>query len=161
MDHRRPDPAGAIALLVLILVAVAACSGGAGSSAPPAAGEPSAAPMPSSVITDLPDGNLVRVEQVDLSEDGLTVTMRFTGAKVFDATDPCSRAYGGFAAVNGDVLEIAVVEAPHPMVLAEGMACDAMGHARVVEAVLPEPFMGTEVRDRAGGSLQIGTPAEY
>ena len=80
MDHRRPDPAGAIALLVLILVAVAACSGGAGSSAPPAGGEPSAAPMPSSVITDLPDGNLVRVEQVDLSEDGLTVTMRFTGA---------------------------------------------------------------------------------
>jgi hypothetical protein len=113
---------------------------------------------PSGGLVDLPDGRLVRVDRASLSEDGLTVTMQFVGARPFDATDPCSRAYGGFAAPVGDVLEIAVVEAPHPMAPVEGAACDAMGHARVAEAALAEPFTGSTIRDLAGGVIFVGAP---
>jgi hypothetical protein len=164
MPNRR-SPASAVVIPALVLaLGLAACATPSTDPSmvappPPEATKPAAPTADASGgLADLPDGRLVRVDRASLSVDGLTVTMQFVGARPFDATDPCSRAYAGFAAPAGDVLEIAVVEAAHPMAPAEGAACDAMGHARVAEATLAEPFTGSTIRDLAGGVIFVGAP---
>ncbi|MEO5885184.1 MAG: hypothetical protein ABIQ58_06685 [Candidatus Limnocylindrales bacterium] len=104
---------------------------------------------------------LVRVERSTFSEDGLTVTLHFTGGKPFNVTDPCSTSYAGFAAIVADVLEVAVIDTTtFPGQGGAGMpaTCDAMGYVRVVDATLDRPFAGSTIRDRAGGVTFLARP---
>ena len=97
----------------------------------------------------------VRVETVTLADDRRSVRLEFTGAAEFDPNDPCSLAYEGSAQIEGDVLQVAVLPQPHPMPLAEGTGCDAIGYARHLDIALDEPFAGNRVHDLAGYDLLL------
>lgn len=112
--------------------------------------------------TQLPPGDqppadrLVRIDTAALSEDGLVLTLRFTGGRPFQPGDPCTNAYAGWAAQAEGVLRAAVVDVtpsvPGPV------GCDAMGHGRSVVVELGEPYTGARLEDLAGGVHFLRAP---
>jgi hypothetical protein len=102
----------------------------------------------------------VRIDTVTLADDRHAVRVEFTGGKEFDPGDPCSVAYEGRVRVDGEELQIAVVAQAHPMPLAEGTGCDAIGYPRDLVIALEEPFAGTRIHDLAGYIILLEPPDE-
>lgn len=129
------------------LAVIAAVLSACGAAPPSGGGEP--APVPSRPLS---------VETVVPAADGRSVRVDFTGGQTFDPANPCSVAYEAMAEVVDGELEIGMYARPHPMPLAPGTACDAMGHARTLTIELDEPFTGTVVRDLAGYTILLQAP---
>ena len=120
---------------------------------------PPTTPAPASLDPAVPPAErLVRIDDIALTDEGLTVWLRFTGGKPFVPGDPCSTAYTGWARAVGDELEVAVVQLDLGGPLSTPVACTAMGYARTVTFELDAPFRGTTVRDLAGYVHYVGPP---
>lgn len=135
-------------LRVIAVLAVMAGLAGCGITTPPIPGDP--AP-----VRDGP----VRVDNVVLAEDRLSVRADFVGSSEFDPENPCSNAYVGTAEIVGDELEIGIYAEQHPQPLAPGTACGGVGYARTLTLELDEPFTGAVVRDLAGQVFHLEHPA--
>jgi hypothetical protein len=115
----------------------------ASTSPTPIAEEPSWPPQPDR------DFRYLSIDQLTLSKDGRRIKLDFVGARAYSPDDPCSADYAAKVAVVEGVLEVGVEESRRPTP-SEGTACDAMGHARSLEANLDEPFTGSVWRDLNG-----------
>lgn len=134
-------------LRVMSVLAVIAALPGCGITTPPILGDP--AP-----VRDGP----VRVDNVVLAEDRLSVRVDFVGSSEFDPESPCSNPYVGTAKIVGGELEIGVYAEQHPQPLAPGTACGGVGYPRALTLELDEPFTGIVVRDSAGQVFHLEPP---
>ena len=125
-----------------------------------------ALPTPAPIVLD--ENGQPRYTSFDtatLSADGTTLELRFTGGGEYAPDDPCSVAYAPRAEVIEGELVVGIVELVHPLAKAAAekpappgvavLACDAMGHARVLVVELAEPFDGQEVRDLSGATIKL------
>ena len=108
---------------------------------------------------DPPPGRAIGIDEAALSPDGTALTVRFTGGKDYDPSDPCSARYLGWAHETDGVLEVKVVDDTPPFA-APAPSCPAIGYSRSVTIELDTPFTGERVRDLAGGILFVRRPGE-
>ena len=108
----------------------------------------------------VPIGRLVRIDGATLSADGKVLAVRFVGGMAYLASDPCSSDYEPWLAANGNELDVAIVEVDRPgqAQLGPNMGCRLMGFGHTYHLLLDEPFTGTTVNDRGGGTLFVATP---
>jgi len=104
---------------------------------------------------------LVRIDAATLSADQKVLTVSFAGSKGFLASDPCSADYEPWLAPDGDELDVAIVEVDRPgqVQLGPNTACTLVGYGHTYHLLLGEPFTGTTVNDRGGGTLFVAAPA--
>lgn len=119
---------------------------------------PDSLPLTSPLISPPPPGTLVPFDSAALLDGNRILTLKFVGGRVYSASDPCSRAYAGWARRDGDVLDVAVVDVTPPP--AGGpVACTAEGYHRTVSIPLAQPYLGSRVQDRAGDLHFVRQPA--
>ena len=114
-------------------------------------------PLPSPLMSS-PAGLLVPFDSAALLDGNRVLTLQFVGGRLYSASDPCSRAYAGWAQPDGDVLDAAVVDVTPPPP-GGPIACTAEGHDRTVSIPLAQPYLGSRVRDRAGDLHFVRQPA--
>jgi hypothetical protein len=95
------------------------------------------------------DFRFVPISQLTLSSDGRRIVLDFVGARAYASDDPCSADYAAKVAVVDGILEVGIEESRRPSPT-EGTACDALGHARILQVNLDEPFTGSVWRDLNG-----------
>jgi hypothetical protein len=92
------------------------------------------------------------------SSDRRSITVGFTGDREFDPDDPCSIAYRGTAAMDGDELVIGIYAKPFPGDVPKDLMCTMEGHSRSLTLQLGAPFHGTRIRDLAGQVFFLEAP---
>ncbi len=139
-----------LAITLAFTLAAAACA----TSVPVPAG-----PLPTIAPADR---HQVRADSVQV--DGRTVVANFTGGPIFDPDDACSIEYAMDADIIAGDLQISIysirngrLSTPRP----DGvlLTCGAMGYPRTASVELDRPFLGTVVRDLAGGTHLVEPPA--
>ena len=127
----------------------------AGSSGP--ATQPDSLALPSQTVSS-PAGLLVPFDSAVLMDGNRVLTLHFVGGRLYSASDPCSRAYAGWAQRDGDVLDAAVVDVTPPPP-GGPIACTLEGYDRTVSIPLAQPYLGSRVQDRAGDVHFVRQPA--
>ncbi len=158
---RRPARGGLLVALTvgaaaLVLVAVVG-----GPRIPGIGADPS--PTPSATPSELPTRpspeSATRIEAASLSDDGLTLTLEFTGGKEYVEGKPCTKAYTGWAEEADGILYAAVVDVTPARPSDTVVECTAEGHPRSVTVTLAEPFTGDRLVDIHGGDFALRQPA--
>jgi hypothetical protein len=157
----RPGPMATAVLVASCLVAA-----GCGSASPPG-GASAATPEPleqafgPSYPPQPAAGRQTRIDRASLSDDKKTLTIVFVGGKGYVPSDPCSADYEPWLAVDGDRIDVTVVEVARQgqATLAPNTGCTLEGYGHTYHLALATPFTGTTVKDRSGGTLFVGTPA--
>ncbi len=145
-----------------LVLAVATLIAGCSTAPTPSGNLPGASPP--GPDTSAP-GRLVHVDDVKLSNDGMTLTLPFVGAPEYEPTNPCAMEYAASADLNGEVLEIAVTERPSRFALPPPalpppamFACNSIGFLRELSIEVEAPFAGSTVRDRSGYTFFVAPP---
>ena len=127
-------------LLLTLTFALTACWGG---------GE---AESVTETVSALPEGRTVNIDRINISPDARTITLGFLG-HAHPEGSPCSSDYEGWARINRNALDVAVVVVARESGegITEGtLFCTNIGRPREVDLELAEPFTGSEIRDVAG-----------
>lgn len=113
------------------------------------------------LITEVIGPEGPRVTSLDswtFSSDRRSITVGFTGGREFDPDDPCSIAYRGTAAIDGDELAIGIYAKPFPGDVPKDLMCTMEGHSRSLMLDVGAPFHGTRIRDLAGQVFFLEAP---
>jgi hypothetical protein len=113
------------------------------------------------LITEVIGSDAPQITSFDswtFSPDRRSITLEFIGGREFDPDDPCSIAYRGTAAIDGDELAIGVYAKPFPGDVPKDLICTAEGHPRSLTLELGAPFHGTRIRDLAGQVFFLDAP---
>ena len=146
---------------VLAVVILAGCAASPSPSPP----EPAApTPMLEVAAGDPPAGRAVRLDDVAISADRMTLALEFTGGPVLPPDDPCATDYSAWVRRNVDALDVGVVELQRvpgfqlPLVGGPVRVCAAVGARRRLDVALARPFRGVRIQDLAGQVLFVGSP---
>lgn len=146
------------------LIASCLVAAGCGSASPPGAAAtpepleqafgPSYPPQPAA-------GRQTSLDNASLSDDKKTLTIGFTGGKGYAPSDACSSDYEPWLAVDGDTLNVTVVEVARQdqARLGPNFGCTLEGYDHTYHLALAAPFTGTTVKDPAGGTFFVTPPA--
>lgn len=107
------------------------------------------------------NGRPARIDRAALSDDKKTLTIEFTGGKGYAPSDPCSTDYEPWLSVDGDAVDVTVVEVARQgqATLAPNFGCTLEGYGHRYHLTIASPFTGTTVKDLTGGTLFVATPA--
>jgi hypothetical protein len=107
-----------------------------------------------------PGGELKRIDDATISDDGLVLAVEFVGGPGYTPSDPCSTDYEPWVAADGDVLQVAITELTHPeqATLPPNAVCTAAGHRYVFDLRLSAPFLGSTIQDPVGNTLWVRDP---
>ena len=148
-------------LAALLCALLAGCAAPLPSMTPTGSSGPATLPdslaLPSPLMSS-PAGLLVPFDSAALLDGNRVLMLQFVGGRIYSASDPCSRAYAGWAQLDGDVLDAAVADVTPPPP-GGPITCTAEGPDRTVSIPLAQPYLGSRVRDRAGGLHFVRRPA--
>jgi hypothetical protein len=140
-----------VTALAALVLAVAACGSTSPTVPPSAIGSAGDGTSDPATSIDPPPGDAVRIDSVAISGDGATLTVKFTGGKDYDPSDPCTNHYFGWARETEGALRVKVVDdTPRAASGPTEAACDAIGYGRTIAIDLDQPFHGSRVEDLAG-----------
>ena len=101
--------------------------------------------LPPTTVGDVNGG--VPFEEAEISDDRLSITVRFIGMPPYNPSDPCTGSYEAHAEPKGEVLSIQIT---HSVTMAP---CDGISSPREVRVRLKTSFSGSEVLDASTGRV--------